>query len=245
VTLPASARVPTLETGESLAMTAAGVVRGTLSDAGISTARPLTRRAVLEEAFALLGSPYGWGDHAGGRDCSRYLLDIFETFGLPLPRHSSQQALAGSFAVDVAGVTNPRDKQQVIEEAARSGIVLLHFPGHIMLYLGRDRAGRPMVIHSFSEYLEPCRPEGETLRRVDRVAVSDLTLGANTSRGSFLERITKVIVLGRSPTAGLQGAAVRRPAAPPLAIPEVCEDSLGRSPSSSRRAARTRSSPCA
>jgi hypothetical protein len=225
VTLPAGARVPTLETGESLAMTAAGVVRGTLSDAGISTARPLTRRAVLEEAFALLGSPYGWGDHAGGRDCSRYLLDIFETFGLPLPRHSSQQALAGSFAVDVAGVTNPRDKQQVIEEAARSGIVLLHFPGHIMLYLGRDRDGRPMVIHSFSEYLEPCQPEGETLRRVDRVAVSDLTLGANTSRGSFLERITKVIVLGRSPTAGLQGAAVRRPAAPPQAIPEVCEDS--------------------
>ncbi|MCB9661252.1 MAG: C40 family peptidase [Sandaracinaceae bacterium] len=226
VTLPAGARVPTPAPGEALGMTAMGVVRGRLDAEGVLTERPLTRRGVLTEAFALLGTPYGWGDHAGGRDCSRYLLDIFDTFGLPMPRHSAQQARAGSFVVDVEGIVSERDKLEVIEEAARSGIVLLHFPGHIMLYLGRDAAGTPMVIHSFSEYLSPCQPEGETLMRVDRVAVSDLTLGADTTRRSFMARITKVIVLGRAPTAGLQGAAERRPAAPPSQAPEACDDSV-------------------
>ncbi|MCB9628054.1 MAG: C40 family peptidase [Sandaracinaceae bacterium] len=225
LSIPTGTRIPSPAPGEALGATATGVVRGRLSDAGVETARPLTRRRVLEEAFALLGSPYGWGDHAGGRDCSRYLLDIFDTFGLPMPRHSAQQARAGSFVVDVEGVASARDKIEVIEEAARSGIVLLHFPGHIMLYLGRDEHGTPMVIHAFSEYLEACEPEGETLRRVDRVAVSDLTLGAGTSRRSFLERITKVIVLGSGPTAGLQGAVERRPAAPPFGVPEHCDDS--------------------
>ena len=118
----------------------------------------------------------------------------------------------------IAGALFAINYEIVTEEtvnAVTSGIVLLHFPGHIMLYLGRDEHGTPMVIHAFSEYLEACEPEGETLRRVDRVAVSDLTLGAGTSRRSFLERITKVIVLGSGPTAGLQGAVERRPAAPP------------------------------
>ena len=51
-----------------------------------------------------------------------------------------------------------------------------------MLYLGRDEAGTPMAIHAFSEYVEPCEADGaseddETLRRVDLVTVSDLSLG--------------------------------------------------------------------
>jgi hypothetical protein len=63
--------------------------------------RPLTRRAVLEEAFAYLGERYGWGDRNGGRDCSRYLMDLFAGLGLALPRHTSDQAIAGSYTVEV------------------------------------------------------------------------------------------------------------------------------------------------
>ncbi|MDC0670699.1 NlpC/P60 family protein [Nannocystis radixulma] len=164
--------------------------------------RPLTRRAVLTEAFSYLHRPYGWGDYAGGRDCSRYLMDMFGGLGLVLPRHTSDQALAGQFEDLPPDLPEP-ERLRRIDAAHRRGVVLLHFPGHIMLYLGRDDAGAPMAIHSFAEYLVPCpgRTDGapagerETLLRVDGVHVSDLELGRGTSRTAFIQRISRITVL--------------------------------------------------
>ena len=195
------------------------------------TDRPLTRRTLIQEAMALVDEPYGWGGHESGRDCSRFLLDVFSTFGLHLPRHSGKQATAGTFAVDVESMAS-REKTLLIETAARKGAVLLHFPGHIMLYLGQTEEGHPMAVHSFSEYLRPCDDavdsDGspyETTVRVDRIAVSDLTLGADTSRRDFLSRITKVVVIGQAPGVELGGAATLRAPAP-AELSESCEDSL-------------------
>jgi hypothetical protein len=197
-------------------------------------ARPLTRRAFLEAAFSYLDTPYGWGGEGGGRDCSRFVQDVLESFGLQMPRHSAYQAAAGTFSIDVSGMTSETERQLIIDAAQRAGIVLLHFPGHIMVYLGRDEAGTPMAIHSFAEYLEPCpdgtRPEGEapeTLFTVDTVSVSDLELGRGTSRTAFIERLTRVVVLGQRAGVELAGIAEMRPAAPLLAAPEgrACHDS--------------------
>ncbi len=179
---------------------------------------PLTRRAVLTEAFRYLNTPYGWGGENGGRDCSRFLMDVFETFGVELPRFSAFQAQAGSFTVDVSEVESERERELLIDAAARRGVALLHFPGHIMLYLGRDDSGRPMAIHAFAEYVEPCsEPEEEgdveTLFEVDEVTVSDLNLGRGSSRTAFLERLTKITVIGGTPGIELDGVAqMRRPA---------------------------------
>jgi len=204
-------------------------------DADALLSRPaatMSRRDVIESAFAMLDDDYGWGGNEGGRDCSRFLLDVFGGFGIGMPRHSARQALAGTFSVDVASVASSREKLLLIEEAARRGVVLLHFPGHIMLYLGRTEGGTPMAIHSFSEYLEPCEgvtlgdgSPGEILRRVDRIAVSDLSLGEGSTRTSFLERITRVTVLGSSAGQALGGVAELRAAAP-IAIPEECTDTI-------------------
>jgi len=161
-------------------------------------ARPMTRRAVLEAAFALLESPYGWGDTGAGRDCSRFVMDVFESFGLLLPRNSARQAQAGTFSVTLSDQSDA-ERAEIIEAAGHRGVVLLHFPGHIMLYLGLTAEGVPMAIHAFADYLEPCANGGETRRTVERIAVSDLELGRGTSRRSFLDRITRVTVLGRGP----------------------------------------------
>ncbi len=215
--------------GQGVIATSAGF--NTQAVQGTPTRRALTRRAVLSEAFALLDEPYGWGGHEGGRDCSRFLLDVFSTFGLHLPRHSGRQALAGTFAIDVADVPS-NQKALILESAMQKGVVLLHFPGHIMLYLGRDSDGRPMAIHAFSEYVTPCEgtDDGsgsplETLHRVDRVTVSDLTLGEGSSRRDFLSRVSRVVVLGKAPGTELRGAATLRPTSPPV-VPEACDDSL-------------------
>jgi len=193
--------------------------------------RDLTRRALLEEAFRYLDSPYGWGGKDGGRDCSRFLMDVFSAFGLDLPRHSGGQAKAGSMVVDVSSVGSLRERESLLDAAQARGVVLLHFPGHVMLYLGRNEAGRPMVMHAFAEYLEACSSADaaktgrkETLRRVDRVQVSDMTLGKGTSRTSFLERLTHITIFGQTPGPALLGAVTRRPAAP-VDQPASCQDS--------------------
>ncbi len=205
--LPFGALVPVApgKPGRVWVATPAGVRTASADDARLADSpRPLTRRAVLTAAFAYLGEPYGWGDRNGGRDCSRYLMDLFAGLGVLLPRHTSDQAIAGSYVVEVAPTTSEPDRLRLLDEHHRRGVLLLHFPGHIMLYLGRDTAGAAMAIHSFAEYLVPCAGrtadaavgERETLLKVNGVHVSDLELGRGTSRTAFIQRITKITVLG-------------------------------------------------
>jgi hypothetical protein len=198
------------------------------ADAGLlaPTRRGLTRRALLEEVWRYIGTPYGLGDTAGGRDCSRLLLDAFATFDVRLPRHSSWQSKAGTFWIDTDNVSEA-DRLILFDAAAKKGIVLLHFPGHIMLYLGRNAAGAPMVFHALGEYPERCGPgPSETIARVENITVSDLELGRGTSRKALLERVTRITVIGKPPGLELAGVAQLRPAAPPHAPSDrQCHDS--------------------
>lgn len=229
--LDADALLPSWE-GEVLFADADGLHRAS-AERFVSTARPLTRRAVLEEAFRRLDHPYGWGGYEGGVDCSRFVMDVLATFGLELPRHSGRQAASGTHWIDVGAIDDLAEKERLIDAAARRGIVLLHFPGHIMLYLGRDAEGTPRVIHSLSEYVEPCDAGGpaghgtETLRRVDRVTVSGLELGRGSSRRSFLERLERIVIFGRRLGPELLGVATSREPAPvEIPPPRACDDSL-------------------
>jgi cell wall-associated NlpC family hydrolase len=192
----------------------------------ISTRRPLTWRSFLTEAFRYVRTPYGWGDEGGGRDCSRFVLDVLAGFGLELPRTSSQQSQTGRYVIDVPADTSETERLALLDAAHQRGVVLVHFPGHIMFYLGRDQAGTPRVLHSFAEYLAPCVGGGETLFEVGRVGVSDLTLGKGTSRKSFLERMTHLTVFGRAPGYDLLALSrFRAPVKPPQLDPKHCKDS--------------------
>ncbi|MEM1415222.1 MAG: hypothetical protein AAGH15_09990, partial [Myxococcota bacterium] len=210
--VPAGALLPLAGPGEVWVGTPEGMRRAPAPGPATLSARPLTRRAVL--------------------------ADVFAGFGLTLPRFSGLQARAGTYAVDV-GELPPAEKTLVAEAALADGIVLLQMPGHILAYLGKDEGGAPMAIHAFSEFPTVCAgttgPEGmplETIHRVDRVTVSDLSLGAGSARGSLLERVTTVTVFGTRAGPALAGAAVSRPAAtvaPPAVLSDpnaVCDDRL-------------------
>lgn len=157
----------------------------------------LTRRALFEQAFALLGQPYGWGGRDGQRDCSRYLLDLFAQFDIRMPRNSAVQAQLGTHSVDLSDLDEDA-KRAAIREAARAGVVLLYMPGHIMLYLGQD-GGRDYGISALSEYLTPCPGGPDTVHRLDRVAVTTLDVGRGTERRAFIERITRMAIFGPAP----------------------------------------------
>jgi hypothetical protein len=69
-----------------------------------------------------------------------------------------------------------------------------------MLYLGRDAAGVPLALHSTAEYLRPCPGDGgETKMIVNRVVVSTLDLGRGSSKGSHLERVSRIAVFEPEP----------------------------------------------
>lgn len=200
----------------------------------------LTRRAVLEEAFRRLGTPYGWGGEGDGLDCSSFVMETLAVFGLHVPRHSADQAENGSLTIDVTEADDDAARVALLDEANRAGLVLVHFPGHIMLYLGRDAQGRPTAIHAFAEYVEPCvtpAADGrrETLRRAPGVSVTHLEIGRGTSRGAFLERMTKITVFGRSTPALTRSRASSAEEAPaPPVHARACgledEASIFRSP---------------
>lgn len=173
--------------------------------------RAMTRGALLEAAFSFLSGPYGFGGQDGGRDCSRFLMDLFGSFGIDLPRHSAWQAKFGTSHIDLALNSTTTQRLAALDSAQAKGAVLLYFPGHIMLYLGRNRAGIPMAIHALGEYVEPCKTASkvtsETVFRVGEITVSDLSLGHGSSRQSLLERMTRLVILAEEDTKSVTSAA--------------------------------------
>jgi hypothetical protein len=153
---------------------------------------PLSRDLLLERAFRLLNTPYGWGGTGDNRDCSRLMMDLFAGFGVLLPRNTWHQSQAGTRQVEV-GHLSEAAKADTIAAMGRRAIVLLYLRGHIMLYLGRD-GGHLYAFHLFSGYLVPCPGGGETMKRVNRAVVTALDLGLGSSRRSFLQRITRLVV---------------------------------------------------
>lgn len=224
--LPSKTTLPVLtdDTRNTLVATDKAIHTVAAPSAFVATKRELTRAAVVETAFQYLGLPYGFGGAAGGYDCSGLLLDVFESFDVALPRHSGWQAQTGSFVVDLSKTTDEQEKLALLDAAQARGVVLLHFPGHIMLYLGRDAAGTPMALHALGEYARPCDARDvdadkkplNTVVAVRRVVVSNLELGRGSKRTSFIERLTKLVVFGAAPDAKLVASSGLRPAAQAL-----------------------------
>ncbi len=149
----------------------------------------LTGRNILLMAFRQLGEPYGWGGTGVGTDCSQFIMNTFGVFGLDLPRTSFLQ-IENLAARRVPAKMKARLELLGSLPPART---MLQFPGHIGLYLGRS-GGRHYMIHSLSAYRVGKGAEEEEIR-VDRVIVSDLSLGEGSSKGSLLERLVRVSVL--------------------------------------------------
>jgi len=149
---------------------------------------PYTQDNVARQAFKMLHEPYGWGDISGTRDCSRFIMDVFASFGIIMPRNSKFQ---GKMGKDLGEMERKKidEKKRVLDRAVPLATVL-RLPGHIMLYLGKDR-GRYYAIHNIWG-IQTKRPSGPVLEKIGRVVVSDLSLGGSGPHGSLLQRITDV-----------------------------------------------------
>ena len=91
----------------------------------------------------LVGRPYGWGGLGFYNDCSAELKFIYATFGIFMPRNSSQQIMTGN-VVDISAKSLDERTEYLINNG-RSLMTLVRIPGHIMLYIGAY-AGKNTVI---------------------------------------------------------------------------------------------------
>jgi len=99
-----------------------------------------TMKNYYAQAFAYLGTYYGWGGSGGGVDCSGFVCAIFRTFGIYLPRNTGEQS---KYAGAVLSLLN--DPSGVLDTVDQPAAV--YRPGHVMLYLGKKN-GTHYIIHA-------------------------------------------------------------------------------------------------
>lgn len=151
---------------------------------------PYTPRTIIDQAFKLLSAPYGWGDKRGEQDCSRFIQEIFATVGILMPRNSGPQGKVGRLIGEYEPGEKTDEKRRALLKDGIGGITIIQLKGHIMLYFG-DIDGVPYVIHSAWAYREPGLLK-DRVRVIGRVAVTDISLGEGSRKGSLLERVVMI-----------------------------------------------------
>lgn len=131
---------------------------------------PCTPNNFVRQSLKFLGDVYGWGGMEESVDCSSFVQDIYRSMGILLPRDADQQELAMSNSVPLVGLATTARYGKVGEAPVGA---LLFKPGHVMLYLGRDAQGTPLVIHSASSYFTFHNGKGQK-HYIRQVLVSDL-----------------------------------------------------------------------
>lgn len=152
-----------------------------------------TQRNILTLAFRHLNSSYGWGGFNGEQDCSGYLGQIFNCFGIFLPETSVQKIKCGE-GFSLEKYTDLKLKEKCINENAIAGLSFLYFPGHIMLYIGKDN-DKAYIIHAVWGISQYNKDNEMTTLYINRVIVSDLSLGEAVTSNSFIERMTKFNII--------------------------------------------------
>ncbi|MEA9747250.1 SH3 domain-containing protein [Xanthomonas campestris pv. raphani] len=108
-------------------------------------ALPLSDAALLRQAFKFLGERYGWGNDYAARDCSGFVLDVYRSLGIALPRNTGDQARSPVLQSVRFDQRAPLPQRQ--QQLARLQVGdLIYIPGHVMLVIGHVQ-GAPWVIH--------------------------------------------------------------------------------------------------
>lgn len=107
---------------------------------------PFTNQNLVKISNSLIDHPYGWGGLYNNRDCSSMIRDLFTPFGIWLPRNSTEQAKKGGLFLNISALTTSQ-KKTFIKQHAIPYATLLWFPGHIMLYIGKEKDDL-LVFHS-------------------------------------------------------------------------------------------------
>ncbi len=142
---------------------------------------------LIRQAFRFLGEGYGWGGLENNVDCSAFVQDIYRSVGIELPRDANKQEKAMARSISLKNMT--REQRLEILKKSKAGS-LLFAPGHVMMYLGTDENGEPLIIHALSSYYT--FDNGQTAKHyVRKILVTDLHL-MSKDKVEMIDRLTSV-----------------------------------------------------
>ncbi len=130
-----------------------------------------TRKNLLNQAFKWEGQRYGWGGMFESVDCSALINNIYRSFGILLPRNSSE---LGNIPGKTTNLT--KEPQKGLRNLPPGA--LLQFPGHVMLYLGEVN-DHFYILHALGSCGELDSKENNNKIKqipVNQVVVTELTL---------------------------------------------------------------------
>ena len=152
----------------------------------VKSALPCTENNLIRQAFRFLGEAYGWGGLEDGVDCSAFVQDVYRSVGIELPRDADRQAKAMPRSVSLEGMN--REQRLAIIKKSKPGS-LLFSKSHVMIYLGTDDKGEPIVIHALSSYFT--FGEQTAKHYVRKVIVTDLHF-MNSNKVEMIDNLTSV-----------------------------------------------------
>jgi len=111
---------------------------------------PFTRENIIRQAFKFLGERYGWGHSYNARDCTGFVMEVYKSFGIYMPRNTGQQG-AAAFGENTrfTAQSTQEEKLQALKNMDIGD--LIYVPGHVLMYIG-DVDGEPYVIHDVSVF---------------------------------------------------------------------------------------------
>ena len=151
---------------------------------------PLTRAALIAQAFKFLGERYGWGHRYDARDCSGFVSEIYRSFGLLLPRNTSAQSRSpGLDGIAFDASTGHDERLRLLRQAEVGDLV--YIPGHVMMVLGRVD-GETYVIHDTAGI--SLLDDGREMRRyrLNGVVVTPLLPLMSDATTATVDRITNI-----------------------------------------------------
>ncbi|AIS53396.1 cell wall-associated hydrolase [Thermoanaerobacter kivui] len=149
---------------------------------------PYTRENILKQAFKLVGDRYGWGDSFEGRDCSSYVMYVFKTFGIRLPRNADEQEMSAGKSYKFTEGMSIEERIKVFDNVKPGALV--YMPGHTMIYIGKEK-DISYIIHDFHGYGEK-REDKYVFVPVNEVMVTSVLL-PTASGIPFVEKFTSVL----------------------------------------------------
>ena len=166
-----TARIPVIENNQLKEVPVTILNDGKVSEDFL---QPTTNN-FIRQSFKFLGDVYGWGGLENSVDCSAFVQNIYHTMGINIPRDADRQAGCMPLFAVFNDVTRA-ERVDIVRRAPVGSLLLI--PTHVMMKLGNDDNGTPIIIHSI----------GGSIRKV---IVSDLNF-SSASGALMIDRLTDI-----------------------------------------------------
>lgn len=111
---------------------------------------PCTENNFVRQGMKFLGDVYGWGGLDDSVDCSAFTSEVYRSMGLEIPRNADAQGTGLPRCIRLSGSTEERLAQLKQMPVG----TLLSNDVHVMMYVGQDAEGTPLIMQSMSSWFD-------------------------------------------------------------------------------------------